>query len=168
MVQDRLLSFGMVLGIGFLLLVSLVISAVLTAMGTLLGPLVPSVLMQAVNTVISLGIVTLLFALIYKVLPDVQIQWRDVWLGAGLTAILFTLGKFAIGLYLGKSGLASAYGAAGSLVIVLVWVYYSAQILYLGAEFTQVWARTHGRGVRPSANAQERAPEGERRPATAA
>jgi membrane protein len=163
--RDRFLSFSMVLGIGFLLLVSLVLSALLTAMGTLFGSLVPVVVMQSVNTALSFGVVTLLFALIYKVLPDVDIEWRDVWLGSVVTALLFTLGKFAIGLYLGKSGLATAYGAAGSLVVVLVWVYYSAQILFLGAEFTQVWARRRGRGLRPAAIAEPRAVEGTRQPA---
>jgi membrane protein len=102
---------------------------------------------------VSFGFVTLLFALIYKVLPAVELAWRDVWVGAGMTALLFTVGKFLIGLYLGRSGVSSAYGAAGSLVLVLVWVYYSGLIFFFGAEFTQVYANTYGRGVKPDKDA---------------
>ncbi len=144
--RTRFLSFAMVLGIGFLLLVSLVLSAGLSAMGTYLGKLIPGweAVWQGVNLVVSFGVITVLFAMIYKVLPDVKIAWRDVWLGAAVTALLFSIGKFGIGLYLGKGSVASSYGAAGSLAIVLLWVYYSSMILFLGAEFTQVYARTHG------------------------
>lgn len=141
MVRIRLLSFAMVAAIGFLLLVSLMISAGLAALGSLLGD---GHLWQIVNTVLSLGVTTLLFALIYKVLPDVEITWRDVGVGAVITSLLFSFGKFLIGLYLGNSSIGSAYGAAGSLAIVLIWVYYSAQILFFGAEFTQVYANRYG------------------------
>ena len=108
------------------------------------------IIWQILNFVISLGTVTLLFALLFKVIPDVEIQWRDVWLGALFTAMLFTLGKFGLGLYLGKASVGSPYGAAGSLVVLAVWVYYAAQILLFGAELTQVFAKQHGRDIRPS------------------
>ncbi len=146
MVRARFVSFTMVLGIGFLLLVSLALSAGLAAVDVSLNALFPSaaVVLPALNLIVSLGVVTLLFALIYKVLPDVAIEWRDVWFGAAVTAALFTLGKLAIGLYLGRGSVGSAYGAAGSLVVILVWVYYAAQILFFGAELTQVYARKHG------------------------
>jgi membrane protein len=140
------LSFGMILAIGFLLLVSLVISAGLSALGSWWGDMFGGweILLQIVNFVVSVAVVTALFALIYKFLPRAQIGWHDVWIGAGATALLFTLGKFLIGLYIGKSSVASGFGAAGSLVVVLVWVYYSAQIFLLGAEFTWVYAFRHG------------------------
>ena len=143
---DRFLSFTMVLGIGFLLLVSLVISAALSATQELLGNTfpIPEILLQLLNLIISIGVITVLFAMIYKYLPDVEISWRYVWLGAFVTAILFSLGKMLIGLYLGNSAMASSFGAAGSLVLLLVWIYYSAQILFFGAEFTQVYANTYG------------------------
>jgi membrane protein len=142
----RLLSFGMVLGIGFLLLVSLVLSAILAAVGDyLLGSLPGGAAVgQALNATVSLVVVTVLFAMIYKFLPDTSVEWRDVWLGALVTSFLFTIGKFAIGFYLGKASVASSYGAAGSLVLLLLWVYYSAMILYLGAEFTHVHSLRHG------------------------
>lgn len=145
--RTRVLSFAMVLGIGFLLLVSLVVSAVLAAVGAWFAHLVPAgwaVLWQAVNFGVSFAVITVLFALMYKLLPDTHVAWRDVWLGAAVTSLFFTLGKLGIGLYLGRSSVASSYGAAGSLAVVLVWVYYSAQILFFGAEFTQVYARQHG------------------------
>lgn len=143
LVIGRLISFAMVLCIGFLLLVSLVISAGIAAMENFFGAYSADFLplVQLVNSAISFGVVTLLFALIYKILPDTEIRWRDVWFGAAVTALLFTIGKYGIGLYLGKSSVGSAYGAAGSLIVVLVWVYYSAQILFFGAELTQVYAR---------------------------
>jgi membrane protein len=142
----RLLSFSMVLGIGFLLLVSLVLSAVLAAVGEYLGSFVPggAAVGQALNATVSLVVVTVLFAMIYKLLPDTYVAWRDVWLGALVTSLLFTIGKFAIGVYLGKASVASSYGAAGSVVILLLWVYYSSMILYLGAEFTHVYSMRHG------------------------
>jgi membrane protein len=146
MIKTRLLSLAMIVSFAFLLLVSLLVSAALAAVGDYWATLLPGggVVLQAVNFVASLGVATLLFAMIFKVLPEVRIAWRDVWLGAAATALLFTLGKLAIGMYLGKSGLASAYGAAGSLVVILVWVYYSSQILFFGAEFTQAYANTYG------------------------
>jgi membrane protein len=145
-IKDRFISFAMVLGIGFLLLVSLVISTVLSALNGWVVGLLPSAefLAQILNFAVSFGVVTLLFAAIYKVLPDTPIKWNDVWIGAAVTALLFTIGKFLLGLYLGNSTIASGYGAAGSFVVLLVWIYYSAQILLLGAEFTQVYARRHG------------------------
>jgi membrane protein len=148
-IRTRVFSFGVVLGIGFLLLISLVISALLTAFGHVLNGRMPgaSVLLQVLNFVVSVGVITLLFALIYKLLPDANVLWRDVWFGAAVTALLFTVGKFLIGLYLGKSSAASAFGAAGSVVIVLIWVYYSSLILFLGAEFTQVHASSRGRSL---------------------
>ncbi|HYN87506.1 MAG TPA: YihY/virulence factor BrkB family protein [Ardenticatenaceae bacterium] len=155
MVKDRFISFTMVLGIAFLLLVSLVVSAGLGALGTFFGNLLPlpEFVLQALNFVISFGVITLLFAMIYKVLPDVDIAWRDVWVGAAITALLFTIGKFAIGLYLGKSSVSSSFGAAGALIVILVWIYYSAQLLFLGAEFTQVYARRFGSRIQPEEDA---------------
>jgi membrane protein len=148
MIKDRFWSFTVVLGIGFLLLVSLVLSAVLGALGHFLAPsALPGgvYLWNGVNWVIWFGLVTLLFALIFKLLPAVEIKWRDVWVGAAVTAVLFALGKHLIGLYLGQSAWISGYGAAGSLVIVLLWVYYSSQILLFGAEFTYVYANWAGK-----------------------
>ena len=145
----------MVLGIGFLLLVSLVVSTAVSAVSAWATGLLPAtkVLAEGVTFVVSFALITLLFAMIYKVLPDVKIGWRDVGMGAAVTALLFTLGKFLIGFYLAKSSIASTYGAAGSLVIVLLWIYYSSQILFLGAEFTQVWASHYGSNIRPSKHA---------------
>ncbi|MGZ6097985.1 MAG: YihY/virulence factor BrkB family protein [Myxococcaceae bacterium] len=142
----RLLSFSMVLGIGFLLLVSLLLSAFLAAVGEYLGSFLPggAAVGQALNATVSLLVVTVLFAMIYKLLPDTYVAWRDVWLGALVTSLLFTIGKFAIGVYLGKASVASSYGAAGSVVILLLWVYYSSMILYLGAEFTHVYSMRYG------------------------
>jgi membrane protein len=156
LLKDRFVSFTMVLGTGFLLLVSLVLSAALSAVGKYAGGRLPewAVLLQAANFVLGFAMTAALFAMIYKVLPDVDLRWRDVALGAGVTAALFTVGRFLIGLYLGRSSVGSAYGAAGSLAIVLVWVYYSAQVLMLGAEFTQVHARARGRWVAPAPNAE--------------
>ena len=154
--RDRLLSFAMVLGIGFLLLVSLIISAglqtVLKYFGTLGSP--NSVVWLVLNDGVSLLVVTLMFAMIFKVLPDVKIAWRDVWIGAAITAILFSGGKFLIGLYLGQSATVSAYGAAGSLALILLWVYYSAQILFFGAELTQAYANRFGSRLEPKDNAR--------------
>jgi membrane protein len=153
--RDRFFSFTLVLGVGFLLLVSLVLSAVLAAMGGFMSSHLPGgeVVWQVINFVISLGVMTVLFALIFKVVPDVEIEWRDVWIGAVVTAALFALGKFGIGMYLGRSSVGSSFGAAGSVVVLVVWVYYSAQILFLGAEFTQVYARHRGSRMTPSKNA---------------
>jgi membrane protein len=153
-IKLRLLSFAMVLAIGFLLLVSLVVSAALTAVQTYMSHLLPGqALWQLVNFLLSIVVVTLLFAMIFKVLPDARIAWRDVWVGALLTAVLFSLGKFLLSLYLGKSTLTSVYGAAGSLVVLLVWVYYSSQILLFGAEFTRLYAFRCGSYVRPEEGA---------------
>lgn len=155
MLRDRLLSFGMVLVIGFLLLVSLMLSAALSAVSSMFGDVLLGWdgIWQIANTVLSFGVITLLFALIYKVLPDVTVSWSDVWVGAAMTSLLFTIGKFAIGLYLGNSSVASAYGAAGSFVVLLLWIYYSAQILLFGAEFTQVYANRFGSRIRPDDHA---------------
>jgi membrane protein len=155
-IKDRLLSFAMVLAIGFLLLVSLVVSAGLAALGKFMSGLIPAqeIVWQILNFLVSLGLIGLLFAMIFKVLPDVKVAWREVWMGALLSAILFNVGKFALGLYLGRSSVASAYGAAGSLVIILLWVYYSSQTLFLGAEFTRVYARRFGRSFRPTPGAE--------------
>ena len=154
-IKQRFFSFAMVLGVGFLLLVSLALSAALGAVGAIVAgdQADQSLVWKAINFVVSFGVTTLLFALIYKVLPDVKIQWRDVWIGALVTALLFTLGKAAIGWYLGRPGTTSTYGAAGSFVALLLWVYYSAQILFFGAEFTQVYAKTHGSKIEPAENA---------------
>jgi membrane protein len=153
--KERFWSFAMVVGIGFVLLVSLVLSAWLAAVGTYVGSLLPAPAtgLEALNFVISFVVITGSFALIFKLLPDVKIAWRDVWLGAAVTSLFFTVGKFLIGLYLGKSAVASAYGAAGSLVIIVVWVYYSAQILLFGAEFTKVWTKRRGSGFVPEKTA---------------
>lgn len=149
-VLDRLLSFTMILGIGFLLLVSLVVTAGLSATQETLGQAVPipEFLLQVVNLVISLGVITVLFAMIFKFLPDARIAWRDVWMGAFVTSLLFSLGKTVIGLYLGNSAVGSTFGAAGSLVLLLLWIYYSVQILFFGAEFTQVYANRYGSKMR--------------------
>lgn len=153
--RDRFLSFTMVLGVGFLLLVSLVLSAGLSGLVNFLGSLLPGIgaLLQLANFVLSFAVTTLLFGLIYKVLPDVKIAWSDVWSGAIVTSLLFSIGRFALGLYLGNSSFGSTYGAAGSVVIILVWVYYAAQILFFGAEFTQVYARRYGSRIVPTKNA---------------
>lgn len=149
LMKNRFLSFAMVLGIGFLLLVSLLLSALLTGVGEFMSGLLPlpEPILQGLNMIFSVAVITVLFAMIYKILPDARIEWKDVWIGSLVTSVLFTLGKFLIGLYLGQSSLGSAYGAAGSLVIVLVWVYYSVQIVFFGAEFTQVYANTYGSHV---------------------
>jgi membrane protein len=164
LIRARLLSFGMILGLAFLLMVSLVMGAVISALGKWWGPLFGGweVLAQAVNLAVGFGLTTLIFAMIYKLMPRVHVQWRDVWVGALVTAALFTVGKFLIGLYIGKSGVASGFGAAGSIVVIFIWVYYSAQIFLLGAEFTWVYARTFG-SLRDAAAAetatQAQAPE---------
>jgi membrane protein len=146
LLRARLLSFGMILGLAFLLMVSLVLGAVISALGKWWGPMFGGwvVLAQGVNVVVGFGLTTVVFAMIYKMMPRAHVQWHDVWLGAVVTALLFTAGKFLIGVYIGKSGIASGFGAAASLVIVFLWVYYSAQIFLLGAEFTWVYARTLG------------------------
>jgi membrane protein len=156
MIRDRFFSVAMVFGVAFLLLVSLLLSAALTSLGTLMNRLPESLywLSEAVHFGVTFVVVTLLFAMMYKYLPDVKTAWRDVWLGAIITAALFTVGKFAIGLYLGHSSMASSYGVAGSFVVLLVWVYYSSQILFFGAEFTKVYADCYGSRIVPSENAE--------------
>ena len=144
--KNRFLSIAMVLGIGFLLLVTLVFDAMISALGNSLDQRFPGgeALLQSAQIVLSFVLVTVLFAAIFRFMPDVRPGWRDVWLGAVFTAVLFVAGKFALSIYLGKAAIGSSFGAAGSLVILLVWVYWSAQILFFGAEFTQVYARTYG------------------------
>lgn len=153
--RDRLLSFVMVVCVAVVLLGSLGLSTGLSALGGALAPLLPGGdwVWQLVNFGFSLAVSTSLFAVIFKYVPDVEIRWRDVWIGAGVTALLFTVGKTLLGLYLGRAAIGSAYGAAGSLIAFVVWVYYAAQILFLGAEFTQVQARRKGREITPARNA---------------
>jgi membrane protein len=144
----------MVLGVAFLLLVSLIVSSALAAIGSLLGDWQTGVAGLVITTTADLVVITILFALIYRFLPDAIIAWRDVWLGAFLTSALFTLGKFLIGLYLGQAGVGSAYGAAGSLAVLLVWLYYSAQIFLFGAELTKAYANQFGSNVVPKEHAE--------------
>jgi membrane protein len=152
--RTRLLSLGLVLAVGFLLLVSLVFSAALAALRRAWGLSDMTLYLEGINVCITFILVTLLFAMIYKVLPNYRIAWRDVWMGAMVTALLFSVGKFLIGFYLGNSAIASSYGAAGSLTLVLFWVYYSAQIFLLGAEFTKFYAYRYGsRQAKPEAAA---------------
>ena len=162
-VLKRLFTFGMILALAFLLLVSLVLSAVLAGFGDALGRWLPagfsSTLLQVINFAISFGVIALLFAAMYRVLPDARIRWHDVWIGATVTAFLFVIGKTLIGVYLGHSNPGQAFGAAGSLALLLVWIYYSSMILLFGAEFTQVWAEQRGAGVTPEPGAV-RASEG--------
>lgn len=169
-IGERFLSMAMVLGIGFLLLITLVFDAAISAMGPMLGRFVGGEpLLQGIQLLLSFGIAVVLFAAIFKVLPDLKISWHDVWIGSILTGILFVLGKFGLGIYLGKAAIGSAYGAAGSLVILLVWVYWSAQILFLGAEFTQVYARRFGslKGDTSKQEARAQAKKPEDRPRVA-
>jgi membrane protein len=162
-VRQRFLSMAMVLGVGFLLLVSLVIDAVISAMGNWISARFPGgeVLFQVLQLIVSFGVITVLFAMIFRYLPDTHVEWRDVWLGAGFTGLLFVLGKFGLGLWLGKGSIGSAYGAAGSLVILLVWIYWSAQILFFGAEFTQVYANEHGSRIGQRESAERSAQSAE-------
>jgi membrane protein len=167
--RTRMLSFGLVLGLAFLLLVSLVVSAAVAAMGTMWGSFFEEheALLHLVNMLVSLSMSTLLFAMIYKLMPRTPIAWSDVWTGAAVTAVLFEIGKFAIGLYLGKSGVTSGFGAAGSLAVLLIWVYYSAQIFLLGAEFTRAYAGQHGStsaDAKARLDAKKQTPEPERYP----
>ena len=153
LLRTRLLAFGLVLGFAFLLIVSLVVSAVLSALGNWWAPFFGAweAVAQGVNLAVGFALMTVLFAMIYKLMPRVSIGWRDVWVGAAATSVLFSIGKLLIGLYIGRSGVTSAFGAAGSLVLVMVWVDYSSQIFLLGAEFTWVYAHRYGsrRGQTP-------------------
>ena len=142
--RTYILSLAGVMALGFLLLISMLVTTALSAGGKFFAPYLPEAAFQAVSFVVSFGVISLLFAMMFKWLPDTKIRWRDVWIGAIATAALFEIGKFLIGLYIGKQGLESTYGAAASIVIVLIWVYYSAQIVLLGAEFTNVYAKAHG------------------------
>lgn len=158
-VKSRLISLGLVVSIGFLLLVSLAVTAALAAIGKYFTGLIPGPeillpLLHGANFFISLAVITILFALLFRILPDGHMPWRCIWLGAALTSILFTIGKSLIGLYLGKSSIGSQYGTAGSLALILVWVYYSSQILFLGAEFTKVYTKKKGYEVVPKENAR--------------
>ncbi|WP_179862293.1 YihY/virulence factor BrkB family protein [Longibacter salinarum] len=154
LVMKRVLSFGMILVIAFLLLVSLLLSSVLAAVSGQIGELLPSGLsgpfVWLINALVDLLVITALFAAIFRVLPDATLSWRDVAIGAFVTALLFVAGKFLISLYIGHSNPAEVFGAATALALLLVWVYYSAMILFLGAEFTQVWTRRHGHGIQPA------------------
>jgi membrane protein len=167
LLRQRFLSFSMVLGIGFLLLVSLALSTALAAFTGMLNQKIPmgAFLGHAMDFTVSFAVVTALFAMIFKYLPDVKIPWSKVWIGAIATALLFTLGKFLLGLYLGRQSTSSAYGAAGSVIVILMWVYYASVILFAGAEFTQVYARQTGAKIVPSKHAvpvtaEERAEQG--------
>ncbi len=153
LLKNRLLSFGVIGSLGFLLLVSLAVTAIIEGLNERLlarFPDVSVIVMYVVNLVVTLGVITLLFAVIFKVLPDASIRWRDVWAGSIATAILFMIGKFAIGLYIGKSDVGGTYGPAASLVVLILWVYYSAIILYFGAEFTKAYALEYGSDIRPN------------------
>lgn len=157
LVKDRVFSFGLILAVGFLLLVSLVLSAALTAVsGWVAGNLSDSlvIVFKVLDILVSVGVVTVLFAAMFKFLPDAKIQWRDVWSGAILTAVLFVIAKFLLGLYFGKSDPGSAYGAAGSIILIMLWVSYAGLILLFGAEFTQVNAKRHGRKIQPTPGAE--------------
>ena len=170
-IRIRLMSFAMVVGIAFLLLVSLIVSAALAAVSRYVSELTPGfgVVSAIANGLVSFIVITVLFAMIFKILPDVKIAWWDVWIGGAVTSLLFTAGKFLLGWYLGRSTTVSAYGAAGSMVLILLWVYYSAQILFFGAEITKVYAMRYGTRVRPAAYARWIFPpsEPEAKPASA-
>ncbi|HYF21024.1 MAG TPA: YihY/virulence factor BrkB family protein [Ramlibacter sp.] len=157
MLRARLLSFGLILAVAFLLMVSLAVSAVLAAFGSWAGGLMPGweTLLHLLNTLLSLAILTVLFAMIFKLMPSTPVSWRDVWTGALVTAALFEVGKLLIGLYIGKSGMTETFQAAGSLVVLLAWVYYAAQIFLLGAEFTKAYADAHGSLSGPRKPVQE-------------
>ena len=146
-IMKRVFSFGLILFIAFMLLISLALTAALSAAGQAVGSGLPEVLMHILEFVISFGVVTLLFAAMFKVMPDASIAWRDVWVGAVVTALLFVGGKFALAFYLGRSNPGDAFGAAGSLALILVWIYYATMILLFGSEFTEAWATEKGSGI---------------------
>jgi membrane protein len=158
-VRSYVLSLAAVLSLGFLLLISMLLTAALAAAGKYVAPYLPEVALQIAGFAASFTVISLLFAAMFKWLPDTKIEWRDVWLGAVLTAALFEVGKFLIGLYIGKQGLESTYGAAASIIVVLLWVYYSAQLVLMGAEFTNVYARRYG-SRRHAASADRRSAPG--------
>jgi membrane protein len=164
----RVWSFGMILGVVFLLIASLAVSAALVAMTTWMGGYLPQgfsgTVAQTLSFVVSLAVITALFALILKVLPDGRVTWRDAWIGGALTSILFTIGKTALAMYLGKAAPGSAYGAAGSLVVIVLWLYYASLILLFGAEFTKVWAAAHRRDIQPEKGAVRVVTETRREP----
>jgi membrane protein len=162
LLRARLLSFGLILGVAFLLMASLVVSAVLAAFGAWAGGMMPGweVMLQVLNLAVSLTILTVLFAMIFKLMPSTPVSWRDVWVGAVVTAVLFEVGKLLIGLYIGKSGMTESFEAAGALVILLAWVYYAAQIFLLGAEFTKAYADAHGSLSGPRKPVQENPTKG--------
>jgi membrane protein len=155
-IKERLTSFGLIMFIGVLILAFLILSAVLSTLSGAMGDLFPGVgwIWQIVNLVVSFAVITVLFGIIYKMLPDVKIGWHSVWLGAAFTALLFTIGNALLGLYLGFQGTSSVYGAFGSIIVLLIWVFYSAQIFFFGAEFTQVYARRRGRRIVPDSKAR--------------
>ena len=156
--KTRILSFGLILSIGFLLLISLVITSTLALFGDWLQARMPGiavVALQAVNFIVSFGLITVLFALMFKFLPDVKVRWKDVWMGAVVTSLLFSLGKLALGLYFGKTEPASVYGAAGSIVLIMLWISYSCMILLFGAEFTQQYSSMHGHQAIPLEHAEK-------------
>lgn len=155
-IMKRVLSLGLILTVGFLLIVSLAVSALLTAMGDYIGARlggIPEAVLQAAQLIFSLAVLTAAFALIFKLLPDAETSWRDTWIGAFITVLLFTVGKFVIGYYLGRSSPGTSFGAAGALAVILIWVYYSSMIVLFGAEFTQVWANRKGAGIKPEPGA---------------
>src|SRR5688572_963249 len=162
LVKDRVFSFGLILAVGFLLLVSLVISAGLSALSEWASGYVAeslTIIFKVLDFIVSLGVVTVLFASIYKFLPDAKISWRDVWIGAIMTSVLFVIAKFGLGLYFGKSDPGSTYGAAGSIILIMLWVSYAGLILLFGAEFTQVFANQYGKKVQPTDTAVSTAGE---------
>ncbi len=156
LLMDRATSLGVVIAIGFLLLISLLLTSALSAFSVWISGNLPDFMVYLffiIEFVISFGVITVLFAMIFKILPDVQIKWRTVWVGAGITALLFVIGKFALGIYFGKANPGSAFGAAGSVILILLWVSYSCLILFFGAEFTQVYAKKYGHEIMPSSHA---------------
>jgi membrane protein len=157
MIRARAASLGLVATLGFLLLVSLIVSAILSAIGSYIETVIPFglVILRAINFALSFGLIAVMFAAIYKVLPDCDISWRDVRFGAIVTAVLFIIGKYLISLYIGSSAIVTSYGAAASIIVLLIWLYYSAQIFLLGAEFTKVFALQRGKHIGQMANAQE-------------
>ena len=153
LVKSRAIALGIVVALGFLLVVSLAVTAALSAMSTWLQqqfPNFPQFVFYIFQTILSIGIITVVFAMMFKILPDAEVEWRSVWLGALVTAVLFTIGEFLIGFYFGKADPGSTFGAAGSIILIMLWVYYTSLIMLFGAEFTQVYARTHGHRLTPS------------------